>query len=150
LGERLTNAPPRLLRRMAASRQVLGELEAAGYPRSSVVQHLASGEADTVTAAYFLLCEAKADTLRRLRASQSRSRDGREAAQQRSSSGAPASSGVRGGYADAASAVAAAVSKASARTESAPRSSARPSTAGGNAVAAGYVVSGSARAAVAV
>lgn len=53
--------------------QVLAELEAAGYARASVLQHLGAGETSHLTASYFLLCEGKAEAMRRLRSSGSSS-----------------------------------------------------------------------------
>ncbi|KXZ49233.1 hypothetical protein GPECTOR_22g824 [Gonium pectorale] len=77
--------------------QVAAELDAAGYPRATLAQHLAAGEASHLTASYFLLCEAKAEALRRLRAS------GSSAGRNRPSTGSSSARGAGGMYSATAS-----------------------------------------------
>ncbi|PNH02205.1 putative serine/threonine-protein kinase [Tetrabaena socialis] len=110
---------------LRADEQVVSELEAAGYARASLAQHLATGEATHLTASYFLLCEAKADAIRRLR---SGGRGGGSAGSLRS---APGSFTVAGPAPGSAAVVAAAVmARARGAGESPGRpGSSRPTTA---------------------
>jgi hypothetical protein len=51
---------------VAANAAILAELESHGYPRAATLRYLAAGEANYVTACYYLLAEAKAEAARKL------------------------------------------------------------------------------------
>jgi hypothetical protein len=51
---------------VAADAAILAELESHGYPRAATLRYLAAGEANYVTACYYLLAEAKAEAARKL------------------------------------------------------------------------------------
>ena len=145
---------PGALGGLRCDEQVVAELESAGYPRSSLVQYLIAGEANHLTASYFLLCESKADAMRKLRASTSHGHRGSGSSSaaggsssagggggggsssHRSSSVTPGSAAAAGYSAAHGSAqVAAAVAKARAAAGESPGRSSRPTTAVG---ASGY------------
>jgi hypothetical protein len=51
---------------VAADPAILTELESHGYPRAATLRYLAAGEANYMTASYYLLAEAKAEAARKL------------------------------------------------------------------------------------
>lgn len=51
---------------VAADAAILADLESHGYPRAATLRYLAAGEANYVTACYYLLAEAKAEAARKL------------------------------------------------------------------------------------
>jgi hypothetical protein len=51
---------------VAADPAILTELESHGYARAATLRYLAAGEANYVTASYYLLAEAKAEAARKL------------------------------------------------------------------------------------
>lgn len=88
---------------------ILAELESHGYPRLATLRYLASGEANYVTASYYLLAEAKAEAARKLLPakpwpfqpvvihSSSRSGSGSNRAAHRPSAAAPATAAALAG-----------------------------------------------------